>query len=111
MEFIVGLFIGIMGTYFIMGSRKTNIHATGVLPKYITYAKRMARLYNRIPEKVVAFNHLVSVYGQNLQPEARVYFHEAVDEYNRFWKDMEDGWDDMYIIANEMIEMFNEMEK
>ena len=110
MEFIVGIFIGVIGTFFFRGARTTNTKASEVLPKYITYANRMSRMYSKIPEKIAIFNHIVSVYGQNLTPEGVAYFNDALKEYSRFWEDIQYAWDDLGLVATEMIEMFGEME-
>ena len=110
MEFIVGIFLGVIGTIFFRSVRTAPSNANEILPKYITYCSRMSRLYKQIPVKTATFNHLVNVYGQNLSPEGKAYFNEAVAEYSRFWEDIQYAWDDLGLVANEMVEMFNEME-
>ncbi len=109
MTFLFGLLIGIF-TSALFKSPAARLPEIDVLPKYVTHANRMAKLYRKMPLVSAEFIQLIQTYGGHLPPESKAYFNTAVEQYNNFFGEIAEGWDDMKEISEDFMEFIGEVE-
>lgn len=113
MGFLIGLILGATVAYTYRGRTKDwriVMQGSDIMPRYVTHARRMALLFQRMPMLTSAFVSILNDLGRIVPPESKADFDIAVDKYNDWFLQLSEGWKDLGDVAGRIDVFFREME-